>query len=61
MILVLIASSCQYEKEKSNPSNLEVYVGNNTWMNGNDKITIENGEYRIDKTYNYYILKKENK
>ncbi len=40
---------------------LEVYVGNNTWMNGNDKITIENGEYRIDKTYNYYILKKENK
>ncbi|WP_445732330.1 serine hydrolase domain-containing protein [Mariniflexile sp.] len=39
---------------------LKVYVGNNTWMDGNDKITIENNEYRIDKAYNYYILKKEN-
>jgi hypothetical protein len=38
---------------------LDVYVGNNTWMEGNDKIIIENGEYRIDKVYNYYILKKE--
>jgi CubicO group peptidase (beta-lactamase class C family) len=39
---------------------LNVYVGNNTWMDGNDKITIENNEYRVDKIYNYYILKKEN-
>jgi CubicO group peptidase (beta-lactamase class C family) len=39
---------------------LNVYVGNYTWMDGNDKITIENGEYRVDKIYNYYILKKEN-
>ena len=38
---------------------LKVYVGNNTWMDGNDKITIENNEYRVDKIYNYYILKKE--
>lgn len=38
---------------------LNVYVGNNTWMDGNDKITIENNEYRIDNIYNYYILKKE--
>lgn len=38
---------------------LNVYVGNNTWMNGNDKITIKNNEYRVDKIYNYYILKKE--
>ena len=38
---------------------LKVYVGNNTWMDGNDKITIENNAYRADKVYNYYILKKE--
>lgn len=38
---------------------LKVYVGNNTWMSGNNRITIENEEYRLDETYNYYILKKE--
>jgi CubicO group peptidase (beta-lactamase class C family) len=38
---------------------LNLYVGKNTWMDGNDKITIENNEYRVDKIYNYYILKKE--
>jgi CubicO group peptidase (beta-lactamase class C family) len=38
---------------------LKTYIGNNTWMDGNDKITIENNEYRIDKIWNYYILKKE--
>jgi hypothetical protein len=38
---------------------LKFYIGNNTWMEENDKITIENGEYRVDKIYNYYILKKE--
>lgn len=40
---------------------LSVYVGKNTWMDGNDKIIIENNEYRINKIYNYYILKKESK
>ena len=39
---------------------LDVYVGNNTWMSGNHSITIEDEEYRLDQTYNYYILKKEN-
>lgn len=38
---------------------LKVYVGNNTWMDGNDKITIENNEYRVDNIYNYYILKRK--
>lgn len=38
---------------------LKIYIGNNTWMDGNDRITIENDEYRVDNTYNYYILKKE--
>jgi CubicO group peptidase (beta-lactamase class C family) len=37
---------------------LKVYIGNNTWMEENDKITIKNDEYRVDKIYNYYILKK---
>lgn len=40
---------------------LKVYIGNHTWMDGNEKITIENNEYRIDKIYNYYIYKKESK
>lgn len=38
---------------------LKVYVGNHTWMDGNEKITIENDEYRVDKIYNYYIFKKK--
>lgn len=38
---------------------LKMYVGNNTWMDGNEKITIENNEYRVDKIYNYYILKRK--
>ena len=38
---------------------LKVYVGKNTWMDGNDKIIIENNEYRINKIYNYYIFKRE--
>lgn len=38
---------------------LKVYIGNNTWLDGNDKTTIENDEYRVDNIYNYYILKKE--
>lgn len=39
---------------------LKVYVGNHTWMDGNDRITITNNEYQVDNIYNYYILKKEN-
>jgi len=38
---------------------LKVYIGNNTWMDGNDKITIENNEFRKNNIYNYYILEKE--
>lgn len=38
---------------------LNVYVGNHTWMDGNEIIIIKNDEYRIDKIYNYYIFKKE--
>ncbi len=41
---------------------LKIYIGNNTWMKGNNKITIQNNEYRIDQIhpiYGYYILKKE--
>jgi CubicO group peptidase (beta-lactamase class C family) len=46
-------------KGEEKKDTLKVYVGNHTWMDGNDKITIENNEYRVDKIYNYYILKKE--
>jgi len=38
---------------------LKIYIGNNTWMEGNDKMVIENDEYRVDQTYGYYILKKD--
>lgn len=38
---------------------LKTYVGNNTWMEGNDIITIKDNEYRVDQIYGYYILKKE--
>ena len=44
----------------ANIDTLDVYIGNNVWMNGNDRITIENNEYHIDKAYNYYVLKREN-
>lgn len=40
---------------------LRTYIGNNTWMNGNNRITISNNQYREDNVYNYYILKKEGK
>lgn len=38
---------------------LNVYIGNNTWMEGNNKITIKNNKYRVDEIYNYYIFTKE--
>jgi len=28
-------------------------------MDGNDKVTIENNEFRKNNIYNYYILEKE--
>ncbi|MGK0296067.1 MAG: CubicO group peptidase (beta-lactamase class C family) [Ulvibacter sp.] len=48
-------------KDKEKIDTLKTYIGNNTWMDGNNKITIKNNEYRIDKIWNYYIFKKENK
>ena len=39
---------------------LKVYVGNHTWMEENEKISIDKDQIRIDEGYNYYILKKEN-
>lgn len=38
---------------------LKTYVGNNSWMMGNTKVTIQNNEYRIDQPSAYYILKKQ--
>ena len=50
------------------PATLDVYIGNNTWSvdndpwsDGNNKITINNEEYRHLSPYGFYILKKEDK
>ncbi len=37
------------------------YIGSNSWMLENTKITVINNEYRIDQPSAYYILKKETK
>lgn len=39
---------------------LDHYVGSNSWMVDNTKITVTNNEYRIDQPSSYYILKKGN-
>ncbi len=55
-----IADGIIIHKLKTNKiDTLKVYVGNSTWMDGNDKINIANDKYRVDNIYNYYILKKE--
>ena len=38
---------------------LKTYIGNNTWAEGDTKITIKNNECRIIGPTTYYILKKE--
>lgn len=38
---------------------LKVYIGNNTWMIGNDQIIIKDGIYREDNVYNHYVFKKD--
>lgn len=37
---------------------LKTYVGNNTWRDGNDIITIKDGILRADQIYGYYVMKK---
>jgi len=38
---------------------LRTYIGNNTWMDGNEIITIKDGILRADQIYGYYVMKKE--
>jgi len=38
---------------------LKTYMGQNTWIDGNSKVVIENNEYRRDDVSGYYILKKQ--
>ena len=38
---------------------LDVYIGNNTWIDDNTSIIIKNDEYRLVGPSAYYILKKE--
>ena len=46
-------------KGRTRVDTLNIYIGNNTWMQGNDIIKIKNGEYHVDNVYGYYILKKD--
>lgn len=41
------------------PDTLDVYVGNNTWSQGNTRIVIKNDEIRYINSSSYWILKKE--
>lgn len=47
------------EEGNKHVDTLKVYVGNNSWMVGNNKVTIKDNAYHINSNYNYYILKKE--
>ena len=38
---------------------LNIYIGDNTWRDGNSLVTIKNNEYLRDDIYGYYKLKKE--
>ena len=42
-----------------NADTLSIYIGNNTWADNNNRIIINNNEYRIVSPSAYYILKKE--
>jgi CubicO group peptidase (beta-lactamase class C family) len=48
----------QHEGEEE-ADTLNTYIGNNTWADGNTKISIKNNQYRIDGPSSYYILQKE--
>ncbi|MEM1219808.1 MAG: serine hydrolase, partial [Bacteroidota bacterium] len=48
----------QYNGEGT-PDTLSLYVGNNTWMDGNTTVVVKDGECRVNEVYGYYILKKE--
>ena len=47
------------EVGKDEIDTLSTYIGNYTWMDGNDIVMLQNGEYRVDQVYGYYVLKKE--
>jgi CubicO group peptidase (beta-lactamase class C family) len=56
-----IAGGIIIQKLKSNKiDTLKIYIGNNTWADGNNRIVIKNNEYRDIQPLAYYILKKEN-
>ena len=51
----LILTNIQNQKTDT----LKKYLGNNTWMNKKDIITIKNGMYKFKSEYKYYCLKLE--
>jgi CubicO group peptidase (beta-lactamase class C family) len=41
------------------PDTVRTYIGDNTWMDGNDLISIKDGLLRVDQVGGYYVLRKE--
>ena len=38
---------------------VKTYVGNGTWMDGNDIIRFQDGNWKIDQVSGYYILEPQ--
>jgi len=55
---ILNGLTIQSERDE-NADTLNIYIGNNTWADNNNRIIINNNEYRIVSPSAYYILKKE--
>lgn len=55
---ILNGLTIQSERDE-NADTLNIYIGNNTWTDNNNRIIINNNEYRVVSPSAYYILKKE--
>lgn len=55
---ILNGLTIQSERDE-NADTLNIYIGNNTWADNNNRIIINNNEYRFVSPSAYYILKKE--
>lgn len=47
------------EVGKDEIDTLSTYMGNNTWMDGNDIIILKDGTFHLDRVSGHYVLKKE--
>ena len=46
------------EQERRDPDTIRTYIGNNTFMDGNNIITLRDGSATFDQVYGFYTLKK---